>query len=70
MIQSDVELSATQDRIAFFERTVAQMRVTCSPTEFPHMAGAWLTEINRMHKEVMDYLSRHSNDKVPAEVGP
>lgn len=68
MIQNDVELSATQERIAFFEKSIARMRVTSSPTEFPHMAGAWLAEVDKMHREVMEYLSRHDSESIPAQV--
>ncbi len=68
MIQNDVELRATQERIEFFEKTVAQMRVTCMPAEFPHMAGAWLAEVEKMHHEVLQYLSRHSSEFVTARV--
>jgi hypothetical protein len=62
VIQNDTELRTTQERIEFFEKSIAQMRVTCSPTEFPHMSGAWLAEVEKMHREVMEYLSRHASE--------
>ena len=62
MIQNDTELRATQERIDFFEKTIAGMRLTCSPAEFPYMSGAWLAEVEKMHREVMEYLSRHPSE--------
>jgi hypothetical protein len=67
MIRNDQELKATQERIAYFEGLVAQFRVTTSPTEFKLMAGGYLEEIDRMHAEVMQYLSRHASEPTPAE---
>jgi hypothetical protein len=67
MIQNDVELKATQERIALFEGWVARFRVTIPPAEFKLMAGAYLAEIEKMHAEVMAYLRRHASESVPAE---
>ncbi len=66
MIQNDLELKGTQERIAQFQSWVAQFRVTTSPTEFELMAGAYLAEIEKMHAEVMEYLRRHSSESAPA----
>jgi hypothetical protein len=68
MIKNDQELKATQERIAYFEGLVAQFRVTTSPSEFKLMASAYLTDIARMHAEVMAYLSRHASAPEPVEV--
>ena len=67
MIQNDSELKAMQERIARFESWVAQFRVTTSPAEFKLMSGAYLAEIEKMHAEVMEYLSRHTSEPAPAE---
>jgi hypothetical protein len=67
MIHNDGELKATQERIVLFAGWAAQFRVTIPPTEFKLMAGAYLAEIEKMHAEVMAYLSRHTNEPVPAE---
>lgn len=67
MIQNDVELQCTQERIAKFESWVAQFRVTTTPGEFKLMAGAYLAEIEKMHTEVMEYLGRHSSEPIQAE---
>jgi hypothetical protein len=67
LIHNDVELKATQKRIALFEGWVAQFRVTIPPAEFKLMAGGYLAEIEKMHAEVMEYLRRHTSEPIPAE---
>ena len=67
MIQNDVELKCTQERIAWFEGLVAQFRVSVEPETFPAMAEGYLAEIEKMHAEVMEYLRRHPSQIVPAE---
>jgi hypothetical protein len=67
MIQSDLELRATQERIAYFYQLLAQFRVSVPPDNFPAMSGGYLAEIERMHAEVLDYLKRHVSERVPAE---
>jgi hypothetical protein len=39
MIHNDQELKATQERIAYFQRLLSQLRVTATPEEFPLVAG-------------------------------
>ena len=67
MIQNDQELQCTQERMAFFCRFVAHMRQVESPANFRYMASGYLVEIEKMHAEVMAYLSRHASEPVPAE---
>ena len=67
MIHNDVELQGTQERIAFFTRLVANMRQVEKPENFKYMASGYLAEIEKMHAEVMTYLSRHASEPVPAE---
>jgi hypothetical protein len=67
MIQNDQELQGTQERIAFFCRLVAHMRQAESPTNFHYMASGYLSEIEKMHAEVMVYLGRHASEPVPVE---
>jgi hypothetical protein len=61
MIANDQELEATQERIAYFQRLLRQMRVAARPQEFSAMVGSYIAEVERMHGEVMDYLSRHAS---------
>jgi hypothetical protein len=67
MIQNDKELQATQERIAYFERLLLQLRVTTSASEFPLVSSGYRTELEKMHREVLAYLSRHASEPVSAE---
>ena len=67
MIRNDQELEATQERIAYFYRLLAQLRVTAKPEEFPSVASGYRAEIARMQDEVLDYLTRHASEPTPAE---
>jgi hypothetical protein len=67
MIHNDVELKCTQERITYFEGLVAQFRTSVPRENFPAMAEGYLTEIEKMHAEVMEYLRRHASESAPAE---
>ncbi len=67
MIHNDQELQATQERIAYFQRVLAQLRVTATPREFPFVASGYRTEIVRMQDEVLEYLTRHASEPAPVE---
>jgi hypothetical protein len=43
------------------------MRQVESPGNFRFMASGYLAEIEKMHVDVMAYLSRHASEPVPAE---
>ena len=64
MIQDDQELQVTRERIAYFERLLAQLRVTARPQEFPSLASGYRAEIERMQAEVHAYLTRHVSESV------
>ena len=68
MIANDQELQGTQERIAFFYRLLAQMRITATtPEDYRLFSNSYLAEIERMHAEVLTYLKRHASESVPAE---
>lgn len=67
MIRNDQELTATQERIGYFQRLLAQLRVTATPEEFPAVASGYRAEIVRMQDEVLEYLTRHASESPPAE---
>ena len=68
MIHNDQELQATQERISYFQRLLAQLRVSAPPAEFPLVAGGYRSEVIRMQGEVLAYLTRHASEPVPTEV--
>ena len=62
MIRNDQELKATQERIAYFQNILLQLRVRAKPEEFPLVSSGYATEIVRMQKEVLQYLTRHISE--------
>jgi hypothetical protein len=66
MIANDQELEGTMARIAYFEDLLAQMRVGASPELFPAMSSGYRAEIEKMQREVLDYLTRHVSQPLPA----
>ena len=68
MIANDQELKGTRARISYFEDLLAQMRVSARPEEFPSMAGGYRAEIEKMQREVLEYLTRHASQPPPAEL--
>lgn len=58
MIVNDQELRVTQERIAQFQRWLAQIRQTARPEEFEAVASGYRLEIERMQAEVLEYLLR------------
>ena len=68
MMANDQEFQGTQERIAFFYRLLAQMRVTAAtPEEYRLFSNSYLAEIECMHAEVLTYLKRHTSEPVPME---
>jgi hypothetical protein len=65
MIHNDQELAVTQDRIGYFQRLLAELRVTARPEEFPAVASGYRSEIVRMQDEVLAYLTRHASVPTP-----
>jgi hypothetical protein len=67
MIATDTELAVTQKRIAYFQRLLAQFRITAAPEEFPAMSSGYRAEIERMQMEVLDSLTSHASSSIHAK---
>ena len=65
MICSDQELEGTQQRIATFQKILAQLRVTATLEEFPYVASGYKVELEKMQAETLEYLMRHSTEPLP-----
>jgi hypothetical protein len=64
MIDNDQELDATLERIRHFQAQVAHLRkMETDPVNYHLAASGFLAEIDRMQREVREYLSLH-----PAEL--
>ena len=68
MIANDEELKGRRGRIVYFEDLLAQMRVAARPELFASMASGYRAEIEKMQREVLEYLTRHVSQSPSAEV--
>jgi hypothetical protein len=63
MIKNDQELEVTLERIRYFQQQVEKLRqVETNPQNYRLSAGGYLTEIDRMHLEVREYLWLHPSE--------
>ncbi len=63
MIANDQELQVTLDRIAKFQKQVAQLRaLETNPKNYHASVSGFLAEIDRMQLEVREYLSFHPTE--------
>jgi len=63
MIRNDQELEATKERIGYFQQQVEKLRqVETNPENYRLSAGGFLAEIDRMNREVREYLSLHPSE--------
>jgi hypothetical protein len=58
MIQNDEELTVTQERIAYFLDLLARLRKSSRPEELPLVTSGYRAEVERMQREVLDYLTQ------------
>ena len=57
MIANDVELQAAQAYVLRFERILAAARKTDTPAAYEAMASGDLAAIERVHAEILEYLT-------------
>jgi hypothetical protein len=58
MIQNDQELKVTRERITYLLDLLARLRVSSRPEELALVSGGYRAEIERMQREVVDYLTQ------------
>lgn len=56
MIRNDDELAVARERVAKFERMLEELRKTARPEEWPELSSGYRLEIERMQREILDYL--------------
>ena len=56
MIHNDKELKAPQQRIAYFQDLLLQLKARATPEEFPLVSSGYRTEIQEMQDEALEYL--------------
>ena len=64
MIQNDTELKTSQQRIAYFQDLLLQLRVKASAEEFSLVSSGYRAEIEKMQTEVLEYLTRHVSEPI------
>lgn len=63
MIQNETELEVTRKRINHFWKIVDAIRKTeKNPENYRSSAGGFLAEIDKMNREVREYLSIHPSE--------
>jgi hypothetical protein len=66
MIRNDEELAVTRERIAWFLDLLARLRAGSRPEELPLVSSGYRAEVERMQREVLDYLTRPVQTKAKA----
>jgi hypothetical protein len=71
VIDNDNDLAVTRQRISYFLDLLARVRVSSRPEELALVSGGYRAEVERMQREVLDYLTQPSADTggVRTEVG-
>ena len=67
MIHNDKELKTSQQRIAYFQDILLQLRVKATPEEFSLVSSGYRAEIEKMQAEVLEYLTRHAYEPIEAK---
>lgn len=62
MIYDDKELKTSQQRIAYFQDLLLQLRVKATPEEFSLVSSGYRAEIEKMQAEVLEYLTQYVGD--------
>jgi hypothetical protein len=67
MIVNDQELQTTQERIAWFQSQVANLRkVETNPVNYRAAVSGFLAEVDRMQLDIREYLSFLPAERVDA----
>jgi hypothetical protein len=62
MIRNDEELQVTRDRISYLINLLARLRTTSRPEELTLVSGSYRAEVERMQREVLDYLTQPAGE--------
>jgi hypothetical protein len=66
MIQNDQELTVTRERISYFLDLLARLRVSSRPEELPLVTSGYRAEVERMQREMLDYLTQPATQTAKA----
>ena len=63
MIEDDKQLTITMERIRWFQQQIAHLRRSePNPVNYRASAAGFLAEIDRMQREVREFLSAHPTE--------
>ena len=65
MIQNDQELKVTRERVTYLLDLLARLRLSSRPEELALVTGGYRAEVERMQREVLDYLTGPTS-RIPA----
>jgi hypothetical protein len=66
MIQNDQELKVTRERISYFLDLLARLRIGSRPEELALVSGGYRAEVERLQREVLDYLTQPATPSAKA----
>jgi hypothetical protein len=58
MITNDQELKVTRERISYMLDLLQRLRIGSRPEELPLVTGGYRSEVERMQREILDYLTQ------------
>jgi hypothetical protein len=58
MIQDDHELKVARERVTYLLDLLTRLRASARPEELPLVSGGYRAEVERMQREVVDYLTQ------------
>jgi hypothetical protein len=58
MIQNDQELIVTRERVSYLLDLLGRLRVSTRPEESALVSGGYRAEVERMQREILDYLTQ------------
>ena len=58
MIHNDQELKVARERISYLLDLLGRLRAGSRPEELALVSGGYRTEVERMQREVLDYLTQ------------
>jgi hypothetical protein len=58
MIANDQELTVARERVSYLLDLLVRLRTSCGPNELTLVSSGYRIEIERMQREVLEYLTR------------
>jgi hypothetical protein len=66
MLQNDQESKVTRERVSYLLDLLDRLRVSSRPEELSLVSGGYRAEVERMQREVLDYLTQPATQTAKA----